>query len=215
MQKKKNHIKIKIITCCFCIARITVSTYARIKKIQFSLKTNGWVFLCLWDRQSFNLIMAGWLSAAHIGRSLISASSATLKGFSCVSHSPLVIHQLHSQLIIKYASPVSSEGQFCGLCGHVEWQCRLSVKSARTIMQIFSRFSSQIKVCYFCVFKVHIFRKIPHCSFKNAELITHFLRNPNLAHTVRLWTEGAQLLPSYRTKTFRHFKGSQTQIAIK
>lgn len=209
--KKKK--KIKIIICNFCIARITVSTYPRIKTYSYLLKQKDEYFYVFGTSKAS---VSPWLAVR--GRSLISASPAALEGFCCVSYSPSVIHQiaqLHSLLITKYASPVCSEGQFYGLCGHVEWQCMPSVKSARTIMQILSRFASQIKVCSFWAFNVHIFREIPHYSFKNAELIAHFLRNVNLAYIVKLWTAGAQLMPFYRTKTFTYFKGNQTQIVIK
>lgn len=106
----------------------------------------------------------GWLGE-HCTQSLTSASPAPLEGFCGVSHSLSVIHQiaqLHSQLITECASPVCSEGKSCDLRGHAEWQCMPSVTSVRTMMQILSRFVSKIKVCYFCIFKVHIFSEIPH-----------------------------------------------------
>lgn len=40
-QRKKNHMKIKIIVWYFYIARITVSKYARIKKYSYVLKQMG------------------------------------------------------------------------------------------------------------------------------------------------------------------------------
>lgn len=143
--------------------------------------------------------MAGWLSAAHIGRSQISASPAALEGFCCVSHSPSVSHpvaQLHSQLISKYASPGCSESNSVTCMPMLSGSAWLQWN----IMQILSRFAFQTKVCSFWVFEVPIFREIPHYSFKNAKSIAHFLRNTNLAHTEGLWTAGAQLLPLCRTR---------------